>query len=47
MKIVITSRAGNLVQRKENSKCLSLTDDVVFLAADVEQGKCMVKTLKC
>ena len=46
LKVTISSRAGNLVQRKENSKCQSLTDDVEFLATDVEQGKCIVKTLK-
>jgi hypothetical protein len=46
LKVNITSRVGNLVQRTENGKCQSLSDDITFLAMDVEQAKCLVKTLK-
>jgi hypothetical protein len=46
LRVSIVSRAGNLVQRMENGKCKSLNDDVMFLANDIEQAKCLVKTLK-
>ncbi len=46
MKITVFSRNGDLIQRSENGKCQSNADDLFFLAADVEQAKCLVRTLQ-
>lgn len=46
LKINVVSRNGNLVQRSENGKCESNTDDFFFLAANIEQAKCLVRTLQ-
>ncbi|MBL7816117.1 MAG: hypothetical protein JNL70_13955 [Saprospiraceae bacterium] len=46
LKINVFSRNGDLIQRLENGKCQSNSDDFAFLATSIEQAKCLVKTLQ-
>jgi hypothetical protein len=46
LKVNVFSRNGDLIQRAENGKCQSNSDDLFFLASDVEQAKCLVKALQ-
>jgi hypothetical protein len=46
LKINIFSRNGDLIQRKQDGKCQSNENDLTLLAANIEQAKCLVKTLQ-
>jgi hypothetical protein len=47
LKINIFSRNGDLIQRSDDDgKCQSNDNELEFLAADIEQAKCLVKTLQ-
>lgn len=45
LKVQIFSRNGEMVQRTENGKCQNNANQIDFLAADIAQAKCFVKTL--
>jgi hypothetical protein len=46
LKVNVFSRNGDLIQRMQDGKCQSNENDLMFLAANIEQAKCLVKTLQ-